>query len=87
MEVTCQLRRDQLTQAGLAQVQVTCCWDGQRTKFGTGLKCLLKHWDTVKEKPTPLPTKKGRATRHDPFQTRTQREFPPSAGPWLQPVG
>ena len=50
MEVTCQLRRDQLTQAGLAQVQVTCCWDGQRTKFGTGQRCLPKHWDSKRER-------------------------------------
>jgi hypothetical protein len=50
MEVTCQLRLDQLTKSGQAQIQVTCCWDGQRTKFGSGQKCLPKHWDTKRER-------------------------------------
>lgn len=50
MEVTCQLRLDQLTKSGLAQIQVTCCWDGQRTKFGSGQKCLPKHWDAKRER-------------------------------------
>jgi hypothetical protein len=36
MEVTCQLRLDQLTKSGQAQIQVTCCWNGQRTNFGVG---------------------------------------------------
>jgi integrase len=50
MEVTCQLRLDQLTKSGQAQIQVTCCWDGQRTKFGSGQKCLPKHWDPKRER-------------------------------------
>ncbi|RZK31421.1 MAG: hypothetical protein EOO61_18030 [Hymenobacter sp.] len=44
MEVTCQLRLDQLTKSSQAQIQFTCCWDWQRTKFGSGQKCLSKHW-------------------------------------------
>ena len=50
MEVTCQLRLDQLTKSGQAQIQVTCCWDGHRTKFGSGQKCLPKYWDAKRER-------------------------------------
>ena len=36
MEVTRQLRLDQLTKTGLAQIQLTYCWDGERLHTGSG---------------------------------------------------
>jgi len=49
MEVTRQLRLDQLTKSGLAQIQITCCWDGERLRFGSGQKCLPTDWNTKRE--------------------------------------
>lgn len=50
MEVTCQLRLNQLTKSGQAQIQLTYCWDGQRLRVGSGQKCLPKYWDSKRER-------------------------------------
>ncbi|RZJ94740.1 MAG: hypothetical protein EOO60_02380, partial [Hymenobacter sp.] len=50
MEVTCQLRLNQINKSGLAQIQITCCWDMQRIRFGSGQKCLPSHWDARRQR-------------------------------------
>jgi integrase len=55
MEVTRQLRLNQLTKSGLAQIQLTYCWGSQRLRLGSGQRCDPKDWDArrqrVKNKP------------------------------------
>jgi hypothetical protein len=53
MEVTRQLRVDQLTKSGLAQIQLTFCWDSQRLRFSSGQKCLPTDWDSKRERVKP----------------------------------
>jgi len=36
MEVTRQLRRERVDKKGLAPIQLTCCWDGQRLRLPSG---------------------------------------------------
>jgi integrase len=45
MEVTRQLRRERVDKKGLAPIQLTFCWDGQRLRLPSGQKCLPKDWD------------------------------------------
>jgi len=45
MEVTRQLRRERVDKKGLAPIQLTFCWDGQRLRLPAGQKCLPKDWD------------------------------------------
>lgn len=55
MEVTRQLRLNQLTKTGLAQIQLTYCWGSHRLRLGSGQRCDPKDRDTrrqrVKAKP------------------------------------
>ena len=53
MEVTRQLRTDQLTKSGLAQIQLTYCWDAQRLRTGSGQKVDPKDWDAKRERVRP----------------------------------
>ncbi|MGI4871923.1 MAG: hypothetical protein ACRYFX_12195 [Janthinobacterium lividum] len=46
MEITRQLRADQLTKSGLAQIQLTYCWHHQR--LGSGQRCDLIDWDACR---------------------------------------
>ena len=55
MEVTRQLRLDQLTKSGLAQVQLTFCWDGERLRLGSGERVLPKDWDERRQRVRPRP--------------------------------
>ena len=55
METTRQLRLDLLTKKGLAPIQLTFCWDGQRLRRGTGEKCDPKHWNAKREEVKPAP--------------------------------
>jgi len=41
MEVTRQLRRERVDKKGLAPIQLTFCWDGQRLRLPSGHKCPL----------------------------------------------
>ncbi|MGI4759574.1 MAG: hypothetical protein ACRYF0_02620 [Janthinobacterium lividum] len=55
MEVTRQLLTERAGKSGLARIQLTLCWAGQRLRLGTGQKCHPKDWDArrsrVKNKP------------------------------------
>jgi hypothetical protein len=53
MEVTRQLRLDQLSKNGLAQIQLTCWWDNQRIRFSSGQRCLPADWDSKRERVKP----------------------------------
>jgi hypothetical protein len=55
MEVTRQLRLDLLSKKGLAPIQLTFCWDGQRLRRGSGEKCDPKHWNPKREEVKPVP--------------------------------
>ncbi|MBO2007591.1 phage integrase SAM-like domain-containing protein [Hymenobacter negativus] len=55
MEVTRQLRLDLLSKKGLAPIQLTFCWEGQRLRRGSGEKCEPKHWNPKREEVKPVP--------------------------------
>ena len=55
MEITRQLRLDLLTKKGLAPIQLTFCWEGQRLRKGSGEKCDPKHWNAKREEVKPAP--------------------------------
>lgn len=42
MEITRQLRRERVDKKGLAPIQLTFCWDGQRLRLPSGQNCLPK---------------------------------------------
>ena len=45
MEVTRQLLTERAGKHGLARIQLTCCWAGQRLRLGTGQKAAPADWD------------------------------------------
>ncbi|AMJ65933.1 Arm DNA-binding domain-containing protein [Hymenobacter sp. PAMC 26628] len=55
MEVTRQLLAERLSKKGLARIQLTFCWDGQRLRLSSGQKCQPADWNEkqqrVKAKP------------------------------------
>lgn len=50
MEVTRQLLTERAGKKGLARIQLTFCWSGQRLRLSSGQKCLPKDWDDKRER-------------------------------------
>jgi integrase len=46
MDVTRQLLTERAGKTGLARIQLTFCWAGQRLRLGSGQKCDPKDWDS-----------------------------------------
>jgi hypothetical protein len=50
MEVTRQLLTERVSKKGLARIQLTFCWEGQRLRLSSGQKCDPKDWDAKRER-------------------------------------
>ena len=68
MEVTRQLLAERAGKKGLARIQLTFCWAGQRLRLSSGQKCLPKDWDARHER-----TKAKPGTYLDDINTVLQR--------------
>ncbi|WP_400194090.1 hypothetical protein [Hymenobacter sp. B81] len=50
MEVSCQLRKDQVSKKGTALIQLTFCWEGRRLRISSGEKCRPKDWNDARQR-------------------------------------
>ncbi|WP_310397288.1 hypothetical protein [Hymenobacter sp.] len=55
MEVTRQLLTERTGKKGLARIQLTFCWGGQRLRLSSGQKCAPKDWDTRQQRAKAKP--------------------------------